>query len=240
MIDLISKGRLVSGLSAAAGRSSSRPASTRPSTASASRRRTIWSSRPGRRRGRSAGRARTTSTASSIPGPCHCKSRIRASGSRASCRSETIIWAAKQRYPYVALNTSIEATKKIWELYDAVARETGYEAGPENRGYLQQVHVSDSEEKAERNARQFLWMQGEFTGLAHPVWSSPSGYFSPAAAPPLRRIRGRPGGEPARPADLRAAGRRRPRLLRYPEDGHPEAAPRARRDPAEHLRHLGQ
>jgi alkanesulfonate monooxygenase SsuD/methylene tetrahydromethanopterin reductase-like flavin-dependent oxidoreductase (luciferase family) len=92
---------------------------------------------------------------------------------------ETIIWAAKQRYPYIALNTSIEATKKIWELYDAVARETGYEAGPENRGYLQQVHVSDNEEKAEKNARQFLWMQGEFTGLAHPVWSSPSGYFSP-------------------------------------------------------------
>src|SRR4026208_2562442 len=47
---------------------------------------------------------------------------------------ETIIWAAKQRYPYVALNTSIEATKKIWELYDQVALETGYEAGPENRG----------------------------------------------------------------------------------------------------------
>ena len=92
---------------------------------------------------------------------------------------ETIIWAAKQRYPYIALNTSIEATKKIWELYDKVALETGYEAGPENRGYLQQVHVSDSEEKAEKNARQFLWMQGEFTGLAHPVWANPSGYFSP-------------------------------------------------------------
>jgi alkanesulfonate monooxygenase SsuD/methylene tetrahydromethanopterin reductase-like flavin-dependent oxidoreductase (luciferase family) len=41
------------------------------------------------------------------------------------------------------------------------------------------VHVSDSEEKAEKNARQFLWMQGEFTGLAHPVWANPSGYFSP-------------------------------------------------------------
>src|SRR6266851_4968584 len=92
---------------------------------------------------------------------------------------ETIIWAAQQRYPYIALNTSIEQTKKIWELYDKVALETGYEAGPENRGYLQQVHVSDSEEKAEKNARQFLWMQGEFTGLAHPVWSTPSGYGSP-------------------------------------------------------------
>ncbi|MGH7053558.1 MAG: LLM class flavin-dependent oxidoreductase, partial [Stellaceae bacterium] len=30
---------------------------------------------------------------------------------------ETIIWAAKQRYPYIALNTSIEATKAIWKLY---------------------------------------------------------------------------------------------------------------------------
>jgi alkanesulfonate monooxygenase SsuD/methylene tetrahydromethanopterin reductase-like flavin-dependent oxidoreductase (luciferase family) len=92
---------------------------------------------------------------------------------------ETIVWAAKQRYPYIALNTSIEATKNIWKIYDQVAEETGYTAGPENRGYLQQVHVSDSEEKAEKNARQFLWMQGEFTGLAHPVWSAPAGYFSP-------------------------------------------------------------
>jgi L-alanine-DL-glutamate epimerase-like enolase superfamily enzyme len=41
---------------------------------------------------------------------------------------------------------------------DEVAREVGYEAGPQNRGYLQQVHVSDSEEKAEKNARQFLWL----------------------------------------------------------------------------------
>ena len=92
---------------------------------------------------------------------------------------ETIVWAAQQRYPYIALNTSIEQTKKIWELYDRIALETGYEAGPENRGYLQQVHVSDNEEKAEKNARQFLWMQGEFTGLAHPVWSTPAGYYSP-------------------------------------------------------------
>src|ERR1700721_972050 len=82
---------------------------------------------------------------------------------------ETIIWAAQQRYPYIALNTSIEATKKIWELYDKVALETGYVSGPENRGYLQQVHVSDSEEKAEKTARQFLWMQGGFPGLGPPV-----------------------------------------------------------------------
>src|SRR6202041_2167805 len=52
---------------------------------------------------------------------------------------ETIIWAAKQRYPYVALNTSIEATKGIWKIYDETAREVGYESGPEKRGYLRQA-----------------------------------------------------------------------------------------------------
>jgi len=93
---------------------------------------------------------------------------------------ETIVWAAKKRYPYIALSTGIEPTKKIWELYDKVALETGFESGPEYRGYLQQIHVAETEEKALANAKQFRWMQGEFTGLAHPVWSSPSGYFAPS------------------------------------------------------------
>ena len=36
---------------------------------------------------------------------------------------ETVIWTAQHRYPYIALNTSIEATKVIWELYDKAAAE---------------------------------------------------------------------------------------------------------------------
>jgi alkanesulfonate monooxygenase SsuD/methylene tetrahydromethanopterin reductase-like flavin-dependent oxidoreductase (luciferase family) len=93
---------------------------------------------------------------------------------------ETVIWTAQQRYPYIALNTSIEATKTIHETYDKAAAEVGYTAGPENFGYLIRVHVQDTEEKAMQNARQFMWMQGEFTGLAHPVWANPAGYFSPS------------------------------------------------------------
>jgi alkanesulfonate monooxygenase SsuD/methylene tetrahydromethanopterin reductase-like flavin-dependent oxidoreductase (luciferase family) len=93
---------------------------------------------------------------------------------------ETVIWAARQRYPYIALSTAIDATKKIWEHYDSVAAEVGFKGGPEYRGYLQRCHVAETEEKAMANARQFMWMQGEFTGLAHPVWSTPSGYFSPS------------------------------------------------------------
>jgi alkanesulfonate monooxygenase SsuD/methylene tetrahydromethanopterin reductase-like flavin-dependent oxidoreductase (luciferase family) len=93
---------------------------------------------------------------------------------------ETVIWAAKHRYPYICLNTTVDTTKKIWELYDQAAVEVGYTPGPENRGYLLRVHVAESEEKALANARQFMWMQGEFTGLGHPVWSAPAGYGSPA------------------------------------------------------------
>jgi alkanesulfonate monooxygenase SsuD/methylene tetrahydromethanopterin reductase-like flavin-dependent oxidoreductase (luciferase family) len=91
-----------------------------------------------------------------------------------------VIWTAQQRYPYIALNTSIEATKTIHETYDKAAADVGYTAGPENFGYLIRVHVQDTMEKALKNARQFMWMQGEFTGLAHPVWANPSGYFSPS------------------------------------------------------------
>ena len=94
--------------------------------------------------------------------------------------TETVIWAAQHRYPYIALNTSIEATKRdLGALRRAPPRRSATRGGPENRGYLQRVHVAETEEKAIENARQFMWMQGEFTGLAHPVWSSPSGYFSP-------------------------------------------------------------
>jgi alkanesulfonate monooxygenase SsuD/methylene tetrahydromethanopterin reductase-like flavin-dependent oxidoreductase (luciferase family) len=93
---------------------------------------------------------------------------------------ETIIWTAQQRYPYIALNTAIDATKAIKETYDKAAADVGYTAGPENFGYLIRVHVQDTEEKAMQNARQFMWMQGEFTGLANPVWANPAGYFSPS------------------------------------------------------------
>ncbi|MGE0540475.1 MAG: LLM class flavin-dependent oxidoreductase [Dehalococcoidia bacterium] len=91
---------------------------------------------------------------------------------------ETVIWAAEHRYPYIGLNTNFDVSGKIKDIYTETARRVGYEPGPEQFGQLLQCHVSDSAEKAERNAQQFMWMRGEFTGLSHPVWGSPSGYGS--------------------------------------------------------------
>ena len=93
---------------------------------------------------------------------------------------ETIEWAARHRYPYICLSTTAEQTQKIWEIYAAAAAEVGFTPGPQHRGYLMRCHVQDTREKAKENARQFQWMQGEFTGVGHPAWSSPSGYGSPS------------------------------------------------------------
>jgi alkanesulfonate monooxygenase SsuD/methylene tetrahydromethanopterin reductase-like flavin-dependent oxidoreductase (luciferase family) len=102
---------------------------------------------------------------------------------------ETIIWAAEHRYPYIILNAPIEESKKVWQLYDETAVRTGYTAGSEQRGYLIRCHVAETEEKAIENAKQFMWMQGEFTGLTHPLWASPAGYLGEWARKPLAEFR---------------------------------------------------
>jgi alkanesulfonate monooxygenase SsuD/methylene tetrahydromethanopterin reductase-like flavin-dependent oxidoreductase (luciferase family) len=101
---------------------------------------------------------------------------------------ETIQWAARHRYPYVALNTPMHLTPQLWETYDEAARESGYEPGPENRGYLLRTHAADTDAKAEAGARQFMWMRGEFTGIGHPYWVAPSGYGSPGQRLPFAQL----------------------------------------------------
>ena len=43
---------------------------------------------------------------------------------------ETIIWAAQHGYPYIALNTPVERTKQIWKMYDDTAAAAGFAGGP--------------------------------------------------------------------------------------------------------------
>jgi alkanesulfonate monooxygenase SsuD/methylene tetrahydromethanopterin reductase-like flavin-dependent oxidoreductase (luciferase family) len=92
--------------------------------------------------------------------------------------AETVIFAAKHRYPYIALNTTEEETLRIWKLYGDAAEQVGYKAGEDLRGYLMRCHVQDDEDRAISNAREFTWMQGEFTGMSKPWLISPAGYSS--------------------------------------------------------------
>ena len=68
----------------------------------------------------------------------------------------TVEWTARHRYPYVMLATDLEPTKKSFEYYSEVAAEEGYEAGTQHRAYLFKVHVDETEELAEQAARKYV------------------------------------------------------------------------------------
>jgi len=93
---------------------------------------------------------------------------------------ETVIWCAKHRYPYVALATMLKPTLELWNMYGKVAADLGYQAGPENFGYLQPVFCAETDEKAEELGKAFLY-GGGFSHFARPEWMFPPGYNSKEA-----------------------------------------------------------
>jgi alkanesulfonate monooxygenase SsuD/methylene tetrahydromethanopterin reductase-like flavin-dependent oxidoreductase (luciferase family) len=100
---------------------------------------------------------------------------------------ETVVWCAQHRYPYVALATFLEPTIEMLNLYADVAAQEGYQAGPENFGYLQRVIVAETEEKAQELGKGFMYGGGIFT-FARPEWAYPAGYNSKAATRRLARV----------------------------------------------------
>ena len=99
---------------------------------------------------------------------------------------ETVIWSAKHRYPYVALGTNLEPTVEMVNLYADVAEQTGYQAGPENFGYLQNVCVAETDEKARELAKGFVY-GGGFGSFARAEWMFPPGYNSKEATKRLAK-----------------------------------------------------
>jgi alkanesulfonate monooxygenase SsuD/methylene tetrahydromethanopterin reductase-like flavin-dependent oxidoreductase (luciferase family) len=75
---------------------------------------------------------------------------------------ETVDWVAKHHYPYVMLATLLGPTKEMFDYYFDVAKENGYEAGTQNVGYLFKVHVEDTQEKADEVGAKFV------TGVSNP------------------------------------------------------------------------
>ncbi len=68
----------------------------------------------------------------------------------------TVEWAARHRYPYIMLATDLEPTKESFEYYSEVAAEEGFEAGTQHRGYLFKVHVDETEELADEVGRKYV------------------------------------------------------------------------------------
>jgi len=99
---------------------------------------------------------------------------------------ETAVWSARHRYPYLGLGTSLPETAELWRAYGEAAAEAGYQAGPENFGYLQHVIVTDNETKAEALGRAMLY-GGGMAGFARPEHTLPPGYNSREATRRLAR-----------------------------------------------------
>jgi alkanesulfonate monooxygenase SsuD/methylene tetrahydromethanopterin reductase-like flavin-dependent oxidoreductase (luciferase family) len=99
---------------------------------------------------------------------------------------ETVVWSAKHRYPYIALSTNVEQTVEMVDLYADVAAQEGYQAGPENFGYLQNIVVAETEEKAQELAKGFVF-GGGFGSFARAEWMFPPGYNSKEATKRLAK-----------------------------------------------------
>ena len=68
----------------------------------------------------------------------------------------TVKWTAEHRYPYVMLATDLEPTRDSFKYYGEVAAENGYEAQSQHRSYLFKVHVDETEKLAYETARKFV------------------------------------------------------------------------------------
>jgi alkanesulfonate monooxygenase SsuD/methylene tetrahydromethanopterin reductase-like flavin-dependent oxidoreductase (luciferase family) len=93
---------------------------------------------------------------------------------------ESVIWAAEHKYPYMGLGTGLKATSELWTIYANRAAELGWQAGSENFGYLQNVFLAETEEKAQELGRNALYAGGG-ANFARPEWTLPPGYNSKAA-----------------------------------------------------------
>ena len=116
---------------------------------------------------------------------------------------ESVIWAARHGYPYVALAPSIELLRGIYDLYAATAEEEGYTATPDNRGYAIRVACADTDEEAYELGRNWYWQLGTSFGIAPRHWQAPPRLPDPGQ--PSRVLASRNATPPAKSTSLPAA-----------------------------------
>jgi alkanesulfonate monooxygenase SsuD/methylene tetrahydromethanopterin reductase-like flavin-dependent oxidoreductase (luciferase family) len=69
---------------------------------------------------------------------------------------ETLEWCAQHHYPFVFLETDPDATVDMKAIYNDTARVHGYEPGPEHCGYLLRIHVQDTDDYAKEVGKGYL------------------------------------------------------------------------------------
>ena len=119
---------------------------------------------------------------------------------------ETLVWCAERHYPYLFLETDHQGTQDMMEIYAETARQHGYEPGPEHFGYLVRIHVQDTDEKAREVGRGY--MEGNIGVGRVPLprdYQSPVGYGSASRDPRFLRLREQIRSDPFRVGGLDSA-----------------------------------
>ncbi len=119
---------------------------------------------------------------------------------------ETLVWCAEHHYPYIFLETDVQSTQDMKEIYAENARQVGYEPGPEHLGYLVRIHVQDTDEKAREVGKGY--MTGNIGVGRIPLprdYQSPVGYASASQDPRYLRIREQIRSDPFRVGGLDTA-----------------------------------
>jgi alkanesulfonate monooxygenase SsuD/methylene tetrahydromethanopterin reductase-like flavin-dependent oxidoreductase (luciferase family) len=93
---------------------------------------------------------------------------------------ETVKWCADHRYPYIGLGTMLGPTCDLWDYYADEAAKHGYQAGPENFGYLIPTVLAETEEKAQQIVGNFVYGGGQ-NAFSAPEFTMPPGYNSKGA-----------------------------------------------------------
>ena len=94
---------------------------------------------------------------------------------------ETAQWAGSRGYTYVAFLTPLDVTGTCSASTRTAALESGYDPGPDNYGYLLCCYVAETQEKAEEEAKHFIWHMGETT-RAPREYMNPIGYRTQAGS----------------------------------------------------------
>lgn len=106
---------------------------------------------------------------------------------------ETLIWSAQRHYPYIYLETDPEVTTELMAIYAGAAREVGYDPGPQNFGYLVRIMVQDTDEKAYDVGKGFLAGNAGIGRVPMPGdFMAPPGYNSREARQKFAQIQLRP------------------------------------------------
>jgi len=100
---------------------------------------------------------------------------------------ETALWAATRSYPYLGLGGPLKASAELTNFYADEFAARGLQAGPENFGHVVFVYVDETTERAQEIGRSLLFAGGNalFAKAQHTL---PAGYNSPAAIKRLANV----------------------------------------------------